>query len=259
LTEASKAAEKLIKVITSGMAGILIHLPGTAIEWPWDTLKMPDGTYSNPEFMIPLLLPSQLLQQRLRLCAQYLECLLETRENLDLRKHMKELALQQLQQLAELSSPYKMWLLRLLDVRDGGIAFTVDLFIKTFKSLNSISEESRELFKATLKKLTFHGQLPIGYGTQRYLVELLREVLSEPPGDDFIVDIILDLIGYALWKAYGRHVMDAVKLIATYHKFEAGDQCLGGILEKIWPPWLVLRGMGIHVARRELIATVAQE
>ncbi|THH03181.1 hypothetical protein EW146_g10493 [Bondarzewia mesenterica] len=249
--EADEAVIELVQTVMDITGGVLAHLPGAAIEWPPDKRKTPYNVkmQKNPKWLIPHLLPTRLLVQRLQLCVWNLKNLAasdwtvtdEDRPKALAEPSAKELEMPQLQKLMETPTPFKTQLWRLQDIRDGGMAFMVDLFITAFRSHTQISQESHQLFRNTLQALTANrAKAQLKDGTKRYLVAILKEVLPKakksPDGlPAYIVDPMLDLIGDVLIGVKDRYVGDAANAISDYLDIFPENERARDALKKISP------------------------
>ncbi|THH13692.1 hypothetical protein EW146_g6554 [Bondarzewia mesenterica] len=203
----------------------------------------------NPKWMMPQPLPTRLLAQRLQLSTWNLKTLAasdwtvtdEDRLKALVELSAKELEVPQLQKLMETPTPFEAQLWRLQDIRDGGMAFMVDLFIAAFRSHTQISQESHQLFRNTLQTLTANREkAQLKDGTKRYLVAILKEVLPKteksPDGlPAYIVDPMLDLVGDVLIGVKDRYVGDAANAISDYLDILPENERARDALKKISP------------------------
>lgn len=249
--EVDEATMDLVQSIMDTTGGVLAYLPGAAIEWPQDKRNSPTKL-DVQNWMMPHLLPARLLTQRLWLAVWNLRGLAATGWTADeegMPKSLaelsaRELELPPLQKLMAKSTPFKIQLWRLQDIRDGGMAFAVDLFVTAFRAHTQIAQESHALFRSTLETLTadrIHAHTR--QGTQKYLVALLQEMLPHAKKQPdalprYILDPTIELVADVLEATNVNdksHVSDAAVAIRKYLEVIGEDKNVRAALNRISP------------------------
>ncbi|TFY60290.1 hypothetical protein EVG20_g7473 [Dentipellis fragilis] len=219
----------LVHVVMEASGGVLVHLPGAAIEWPAEKRRLPEKIkIKEPKWLIPQLLPPQFLTERLWLCAWNLRNLASTgTEWLEAFSDFsaQELQLRELQKLmGDTEGWFKIQLWRIQDIRDGGLVYMLELFVTAIRTTRQLSPESRPLYIATLQSITANWKSHRNsLGTQKCLVALLRDVLptahTSGPGyaiPAFVVDAILELVGNIIPGSQRSLVNEALSLVDEY-------------------------------------------
>jgi len=136
-------------------------------------------------------------------------------------------------------APMQTQLLRLQDLRDGGLVYTLELFIESIKSSSKavLDDSSRELYGATFLAITRKWkENRHAVWTERLLVDLLRRVLpanNDPPSDqvpEYIIDRFLTFLADVLEGKEGSHVQNATSLIKAYSE---GFSDSGGVARNV--------------------------
>ncbi|KAI0263283.1 hypothetical protein BC834DRAFT_888477 [Gloeopeniophorella convolvens] len=121
-------------------------------------------------------------------------------------------------------APFHTQLWRVLDLRAGGLGFSVELLVAAARA-DADAGAQRVAYGEALRLLAADCTGPQAVGTQRLLVAVLRDALSSesdgaaPEGRSlpgFIVDGLIALVGDVLAGAKGSHAVEAVKPLETY-------------------------------------------
>ncbi|TFY79950.1 hypothetical protein EWM64_g4057 [Hericium alpestre] len=232
---------ELVDIIMESTGNILLHLPGAAMEWPVDRRKVPDGLDDiNQRWLMPQLLPPQLLTQRLWLCSWSLTLSASgwgsgpVQPATLVELSAPELQVPQLQKLMNNTDAlYRNQLSRIQDLRDGALVYTLELFVTAVRTSRYAPPEARPIYVSTLRTITADWEKHRNcLGTQKCLVALLRDIL--PTGEKqvdvvptFIIDEVLNLARNLLsGNSADTHVMEAVTLINDYQLLYPNEAAL---------------------------------
>ncbi|KAI0278663.1 hypothetical protein BC826DRAFT_1083682 [Russula brevipes] len=192
-----------------------------------------EGTDPIPSHLMPQFIPPRLLVQRLWLCVSALRRISKTGWGASIYapKRLADLSAPELSMpkmrkfMDDTRAPMQTQLLRLQDLRDGGLVYTLELFIESIKSSSKaiLDDSSRELYGATFLAITRKWkENRHAVWTERLLVDLLRRVLpanNDPPSDqvpEYIIDRFLTFLADVLKGKEGSHVQNATSLIKAY-------------------------------------------
>ncbi|KAA1477635.1 hypothetical protein DENSPDRAFT_616924 [Dentipellis sp. KUC8613] len=243
---------ELVRVVVEATGGVLLHLPGAAMEWPADTRRLPEKiTLREPKWLIPQLLPPQLLTERLWLCAWNLRNLASPGAEwpeafADLSA--PELQLRELQKLLDDTEGwFKLQLWRIQDIRDGGLVYMLELFVTALRTTGHISPESRPLYIATLQSITADwSSHRNSLGTQKCLIALLRDVLSSMHTGSpsyviptFVIDAILELVGNIIPGSQRSLVKEALSSVDDYLASTPQSMVALSVKERLESPGLL--------------------
>ncbi|KAI0058992.1 hypothetical protein BV25DRAFT_1901867 [Artomyces pyxidatus] len=238
-TETDDAAIDLTQTIMHATGNVLAYLPGAVLQWAPDTRRTPDtGLRATPTWLMPQFVPARLLTQRLWLCAWELRSLAAFGWN-SIYQPKKfsdfvapELSVPELKKLMDESqAPFKTQLWRVLDLRDGGTIYMLELLVAAIRS-NKLSSHSssKDLYVGTFRSLTSDWSslrnLP---ASQKALVALLHDIIpttrEKQPGrlPAFLIDEILVFAGNVLSGTKAPHVSEAVGLVRDYVTLLDGD------------------------------------
>ncbi|KAI0263245.1 hypothetical protein BC834DRAFT_1042990 [Gloeopeniophorella convolvens] len=230
----------LVRTMVHATSGILNHFPGVVLPWLPDRRRQPDkGVRAIPTHLMPQFIPPRLLTQRLWICTWALRNIAQAGwgNSSFQMKTLGELSAPELHVpeiralMSETPAPMKTQLWRLQDLRDGGLVYMLELLIAAIRASKAASHHSsREQFLGTFDNVTSEWERhQHAQGTQRLLVNLLRQVLPEnndAPSDElppYIIDHFLSFIGKVLAGKKGSHVNDAKSLIEAYVELRGGS------------------------------------
>ncbi|KAI0054794.1 hypothetical protein BV25DRAFT_1833529, partial [Artomyces pyxidatus] len=237
----------LLQALMDSTGGVLAHIPGVAMPWPAETRRAAAGAQDMPHWLMPQLLPARLLIQRLWICTRGLRHLEATGWGTTPNQPANlvdlcatELRLPPLQKLMS-SVAFKTQLYRIQDLRDGGMAYTLELLVIAIRASRQNSLESwRDMYVGTIKTITADWEsCRTSLGTQKCLVALLRDILpvkmSTLPDalPSFIVDEILVVVGNILLGTKGSHVKEAISLIKEHLDIFPSHEMAIKALEKL--------------------------
>ncbi len=251
--EIDEAIISLVQTMMYAADGILEYLPDVVSPWQSDPRRVPDkGTRPVPPYLMPQFVPPRLLTQRLWLCVWTLRNISASGlvAGIYQPKSLGELSAPELQApkirdlMDDTQTPITTQLWRLQDLRDGGLAYMLELFIAAVKSSKSPSHRSSSpLYIGTFHNITSNWmERRYAIWTQRLLVDLLRRVLpaNDSPTDvvpGYIVDEFLAFLGKVLAEEKGPHVTEAISLIKAYNDRRGGKQVVAqSVLLTISPP-----------------------
>ncbi|KAH9057605.1 hypothetical protein EDB87DRAFT_1017020 [Lactarius vividus] len=220
--EIDEAIISLVLTMIYASNGILEYLPDVVSPWQSDPRRVPDkGTRAIPPYLMSQFIPPRLLAQRLWLCVWTLRNISASGlvSGTHQPKSLGELSAPELQvpKISNLmdntQAPIATQLWRLQDLRDGGLAYVLELFIAAVKFSKSASHLlSQPLYIGTFHNITSDWtERRHAIWTQRLLVDLLRRVLpaNDSPADvvpGYIIDEFLIFMG-KYWPRRRDHML----------------------------------------------------
>ncbi|KAI0262795.1 hypothetical protein BC834DRAFT_971859 [Gloeopeniophorella convolvens] len=231
--------------VSASTSGVLAYLPGRLLAWAGPAPWMPSYVSSMSNWQLPLIAPPRALVDDLRQCSWTLREIERAGSVGQVNQpdvieggFGKILDAGPMKLMAQSQTSFTEQLRRLQDLRDGGMVYTLELFLTAVHSSKETqTDAARETYLKTYATITADWQLhKNNLGTQTALASLLTSSLNYAL-PELLTEELIKLTANVLQGTSGRHVSEAVMTIRTYEQFRVpGSAIANEALAKLLPP-----------------------